>query len=439
MYKQFQSIHDPRYKKNMKNPSMLLKERIGLLLEILESERKYVKYLNLLYDGYYQPLVHNKEKLVADDHKDNLEHGLVFQKKAIAPDNVIKHMFPENLTTIIRFNRDFLDKLEQRFAFSCPKKEDKSQVAVGDRDQSGEDSHETQAMFNLKIGDIFKKTAPFFKVYVSYLAAYERSMSVIRMQKANSKQFESWLKNRKKMSWSEGLDIASLLIMPCQRTPRYQILLQNLLENTPYDHGDYDDLVDAVQLVKECAEYQNAKIRETNNKMKVHQLSKLFNLPDLIKPSRRLVREGDLFLKNSKHKQRAYLFNDLLLVREMKKNPLGMTSRSSPVHPYSLLDVNISQETPQTLCVTFADDNGRDFGEFEMIFDSEQLKDDWKYDLKAVLAELNSKKEYIMQTQPDDARQMKQMSRLSLGSNRNPTQSNIAELRKSVSVEKLFR
>jgi len=270
------------------------------------------------------------------------------------------------------------------------------------------------------------------------LAAYERSMSVIRMQKANSKQFESWLKNRKKMSWSEGLDIASLLIMPCQRTPRYQILLQNLLENTPYDHGDYDDLVDAVQLVKECAEYQNAKIRETNNKMKVHQLSKLFNLPDLIKPSRRLVREGDLFLKNSKHKQRAYLFNDLLLVREMKKNPLGMTSRSSPVHPYSLLDVNISQETPQTLCVTFADDNGRDFGEFEMIFDSEQLKDDWKYDLKAVLAELNSKKEYIMQTQPDDARQMKQMSRLSLGSNRNPTQSNIAELRKSVSVEKLF-
>jgi hypothetical protein len=358
-------------------------------------------------------------------------------------DNALKYMFPSNLTTIITFNKKFLADLEERFASSCPdfqkKSNEEKSEAVVDKIRRAENSTEAQSLFNMKIGDIFKRSAPFFKVYVSYLYDYEKSMSIIRMQKIQSKQFEKWLKNRKKMKSSEGLDIGSLLIMPCQRTPRYEILLKNLLEHTPEDHIDHSDLTEAVELVKSCAEYQNAKIRETNNKMKVHQISKLLNMSNLVKPSRRLVREGDLFLKHSKHKQRAYLFNDLLVVREVRKNPLGLTARTSPILQYSLLDVTIAQETAQTLCVRFADDYGNPMGEIEMIFDSEQLKEDWKYDIKAVLEELENKKEYIMKTQPNDTKIMKQISRKSLGNLRaSKNMNDVSEIRKSVSAEKLF-
>ena len=51
------------------------------------------------------------------------------------------------------------------------------------------------------------------------------------------------------------LDLRSLLIMPVQRIPRYNLLLGELLKETPNTHPDHADLTTAVAAMKQVAEH----------------------------------------------------------------------------------------------------------------------------------------------------------------------------------------
>jgi FYVE/RhoGEF/PH domain-containing protein 5/6 len=61
---------------------------------------------------------------------------------------------------------------------------------------------------------------------------------------------------------SMGRDVRSLLIMPVQRIPRYNLLLQELLKGTAEDHPAYPSLIDALDIMKKVAEHVRLCIGE---------------------------------------------------------------------------------------------------------------------------------------------------------------------------------
>lgn len=84
--------------------------------------------------------------------------------------------------------------------------------------------------------------------------SYEHAMSVLALCRAK-KSFDSWLKKAETAAGKH--DIASYLIVPIQRLPRYVLLLQDLISLTEETHIDYQHLCEALTSTKQVAEYVN--------------------------------------------------------------------------------------------------------------------------------------------------------------------------------------
>ncbi|KAL0482447.1 hypothetical protein AKO1_013092 [Acrasis kona] len=280
--------------------------RVQLLKEILESEKNYVKNLDLLWKMYYQTLV--------EGHEDP------FQKNKLdVPGRVTNahKMFPPNLSTVMTLHQAFLRKLEDRYKL-----------------------FDDESLYFLVIGDLIREMAPFFKVYVTYLSSFERSNMIIRRNRQNQ-QFDDWLDRRKKLPQSKGLDIGSLLIMPVQRLPRYQLLLKSLLEHTRPDHNDRSYLLESYDLISDITEFQNRRIKDTNNALSLAKLGSRLGRSELIQPSRRIILSGDIYVTGIRSKCTAHLFNDMLLIEKQTSSLSPIFSRKT-CYEYHLVEAFIS-------------------------------------------------------------------------------------------------
>jgi hypothetical protein len=88
-----------------------------------------------------------------------------------------------------------------------------------------------------RIGPHFIKFAPYFKLYNEYCANYNSFMSKINAKLAKPDHPLSLLvdkiANELRAEANLRLDLASFLIMPVQRLPRYRLLLTELVDATP--------------------------------------------------------------------------------------------------------------------------------------------------------------------------------------------------------------
>ncbi len=303
---------------------------------------------------YYEPIVENK----------GLKTGL-FGKRFV-PEKIALQMFPPNLKIIIAANQAFLRKIEQRFAPDANK-----------------DPH---TIYFMPIADLFINFVPHLEVYISYLTMFETAKSNVKKYVEKHKDFEAWLKKRKKDKMAIGNDMDSLLIMPVQRIPRYKILLENLLKQTPEDHGDYEHLKKAIELINECALLHNEKIRETNNMIKVQQIAKFLKMENLAIPGRFLIREGDCMMNETK--QKLYLFNDSMVIREKKKISLMPTIRS-----YSLVNTVITGGTKESITIQAISLSSSEekIKILDLTFNSFGTKTDWLKDLTTAISKLDIK------------------------------------------------
>lgn len=66
------------------------------------------------------------------------------------------------------------------------------------------------------------------------------------------------MQTQQQLPESLGHTLRSLLIMPVQRIPRYNLLLQELLKETPDSHPDFANLTDALDSMRKVAEHVRA-------------------------------------------------------------------------------------------------------------------------------------------------------------------------------------
>ena len=111
----------------------------------------------------------------------------------------------------------------------------------------------------------------------------------------------------------------ALLITPVQRIPRYKLLLDDIIKNTPRFHPDKENLTSARSQIDSIAWYINDQIKEYENNCILVDIQKSLQggLPKIIKPDRKLIKQGNLMKVNKSggHAQPRYviLFSDMIM------------------------------------------------------------------------------------------------------------------------------
>ena len=257
-------------------------QRCKLKEEIVSSEQVYVKNLQFVVDAFLKPC----RSLAATG-----------SKKVTMQD--VDLIFC-NMETLLELHINLLKELEERL----------------------------QDWPIMDLGDIVLRAAPYYSVYLDYVNNYLVACKHIQALATKSKEFQSILSDAAQKS-EEKRDLSSFLIMPVQRLPRYQLLLQNLLRETPETPeaaAERTALVQSLSVMKEVVDELEAKNKDEENRQKVEAIQAKFvgsmDQP-LVDGHRRWVMESSI-MKISRHgvpQQRyMFLFNDIILVAKRSYN-----------------------------------------------------------------------------------------------------------------------
>lgn len=267
-----------------------MRNRRKVIEEIIKTEQSFIRHIELAISVFYTPA------------KENLEDF------NISP-NELKFIFGD-LVSILHVNKEILTNIKEEILLI----------------------KQNETFFHACIGDTFIKFTPFLKVYINYINNYDKIVEKLSMHAKEETTFHSFIMNQNNSEELQGQTLQSLLIMPVQRLPRYELLLSTLLSYTDPSHMDYKCVSNAVNTVKSLVSSVNYQkhVNETTNEML--KLQKMLNskYPELIQPHRKLIMKGPLVYHESfgPKKCEAYLFNDILMITKktmiLAPNPLEL-------------------------------------------------------------------------------------------------------------------
>lgn len=204
---------------------------------------------------------------------------------AILTQEDVKILFG-NSDQIGRFSMGFLDSLKQagRSVYVMPKTERSkkqsddqqanrvfpagtAQTASDDQSSMHDpDIVDAEADRQTSIGKVFKAHIDEMEqVYTQYLKNHNAANRKLQSLQSEP-QVEIWLKAC--YQWADDLTTAwnldSLLVKPVQRILKYPLLLQSLIEATPEDHPDREDLLEALRDLTRVSTQINEKTKQSD-------------------------------------------------------------------------------------------------------------------------------------------------------------------------------
>jgi len=326
------SIYSPDFIDKKQNRS-----RWHAMKEILQTERQYVTDLRLLVSHYQEALLPQVTEL-------KIKVGDVQEIFA-------------NVEKILAINEQFYAVLEKNFFdTSCG---------------------------SPKITESFQMFVPMLHTYNIFYVNFQRSIETRKRLASNSK-YKAVIQQLQASSPTPNLDLDSYLIKPCQRLPRYILLLDAVVKHTPQEHADYQLLTVISEQIGAAVAQINERKREDEAKQQVLQLASKLNGPssfELVQPSRRFLFEGPLsevpdksLRYHSKQNRTAYLFNDLLVLAKSKF--VGSSFRiTSMVQLSKNTTVDILPETNDLWnCFSVSDGKGK---RLFVIADTQECMKNW--------------------------------------------------------------
>ncbi|RKP33155.1 Dbl homology domain-containing protein [Dimargaris cristalligena] len=167
-----------------------------------------------------------------------------------------------------------------------------------------------------RVGKVFLRNAAFIRIYSVYVNNFDHAAQLLTDLEKSRKKFAKFLSLAKRHPHHNQINLLSYLLLPVQRVPRYKLLLDQLLQNTPASHPDHDDLVKALAEIQERADEINEKKREQERNVRIIQIANHIrgsNRIHLIQPHRRFIRRGVLYLESQ-----------VTPTRNVRKHPLGI-------------------------------------------------------------------------------------------------------------------
>ncbi|KAL8587625.1 hypothetical protein ACOMHN_045314 [Nucella lapillus] len=249
-------------------------KRYHIVEELYRNEKEYVDALRLLKEKYMAPLKNSS----------NVDDTIV--------DNIF-YMIPE----ILMHHSVYLDLLDKVW-----KNWDSGISTTGD-----------------KILAIFSKQTV-LESYMSFVENYNTSGKVIENALTTKSSMQKFIEQCQRDSGSK-LSMKDLIVRPIQRIPRYELLIQRLLDNTPVDHPDHPLLQQACRAMHELAlkigtvthSKQEEDMQQTLKKLE------LLLITDLVAPDRAYNRHDMVHLMNKKEPCCVWLFSDLIILSCIKR------------------------------------------------------------------------------------------------------------------------
>ncbi|XP_015436410.1 PREDICTED: protein still life, isoforms C/SIF type 2 [Dufourea novaeangliae] len=189
-----------------------------VILELIETERTYVKHLNNLLENYLEPL--KRETFLS-----NAEINALFG----------------NIQEIVTFQRQFLQNLDHAIEMEA------------DFNHFDHPSQFKGVLFS--IGSAFLYYVNHFKLYSSFCASHSKAQKVLHPNEGNQALQEFLQARNPRQQHSSTLE--SYLIKPIQRILKYPLLLQQLRNLTDERSEEHQHLIEALNGMEKVAEHIN--------------------------------------------------------------------------------------------------------------------------------------------------------------------------------------
>ncbi|XP_029943920.1 A-kinase anchor protein 13 isoform X2 [Salarias fasciatus] len=148
------------------------------------------------------------------------------------------------------------------------------------------------------------------KVYGRFCSRHNEAVNFYKDLLTKDKRFKAFIKKKMSSSIVRRLGIPECILLVTQRITKYPVLIQRMLQHTKESEEDYDDLTEAVRLVKEVIASVDSKVNEHDKRRRLREFhsrmdsksimmmksGQIFAREDLLR--RRLIHDGALQLKN---------------------------------------------------------------------------------------------------------------------------------------------
>ncbi|XP_065160133.1 intersectin-1 isoform X4 [Atheta coriaria] len=112
------------------------------------------------------------------------------------------------------------------------------------------------------IGDVILKNLPNMVPYVHFCKKQLDSASYLQKLYEDSTPFRDILRKCQADPALKGLPLSSFLLKPMQRITKYPLLIEKIIENTPDNHPDYQDLLEARSMADKFLKRINENMRQ---------------------------------------------------------------------------------------------------------------------------------------------------------------------------------
>lgn len=261
--------------------------RANVVLELINSERDFVKHLRDVVEGYLYPA---------------RKHPEIFTGERI---NTIF----SNIEQLYEFQRKFLESLE-----SCINWNDLADSLVG------------QCFLEYEHG---------FSVYHHYCNNHPNATS--ELQELYTKpRFVKFFEACRLLQNMIDISLDGFLLTPIQKICKYPLQLNELLKNTDEDHPDFNYVANALESMRNCANLANERKRRIEalaDVMSFQEKVENWSGPKLSDTSSILIHSGEVSKMTShtwSQGVQLYLFDHLLLLSKkdlLKRNSLILKGR----------------------------------------------------------------------------------------------------------------
>ncbi len=238
--------------------------------EVLSSEKAYLKHLETVEEYFMKPV----------------------RERGLLPNSDFATIFGD-LPSIIQVNKELLAALQSS---------------------------------NDRIGKVFLELAPYLKFYSTYANDFQSAVKLVEYWTEKNKAFRTLVANQESRPEVQN-KLNALLITPIQRIPRYKLLLEDVIKNTPECHPDKHSLKEALEQIDAVAWHINEQLRDHENSMKMVDIQKSLSggFPKIIAPGRKLLKQGNLMkvprTGGSSGQPRYFvLFSDMIMYCKIKSS-----------------------------------------------------------------------------------------------------------------------
>ncbi|KZS93365.1 Dbl homology domain-containing protein [Sistotremastrum niveocremeum HHB9708] len=240
--------------------------------EFLETERSYLRGLDLIYDHFLIPLVLSLN--TASPILSRTELTSVFS----------------NFVDIWNLHRSFCSSLA-------------SVVAPPEHQPS--DTYDPAPL-----SPIFTSHFPYLSLYTPFVTSFPDALASLSALMSSNNAFSYFIRKQEEDQICGKLGLRSWLLTIVQRCPRYSLLINDLLHCTPEADPEHAELISVHNLVLKILQSMNSSLlrhEETLNLLALQRSTS--DLPiKLVSPGRTFLKQGSLLKAD-----REYKFHDFLL------------------------------------------------------------------------------------------------------------------------------